>query len=200
MSIVKAKIDYSQNSPNDEYYTPNEAVEMILPFIPEHVKNIWECTAIKESLIVEVLKSYGYNVIPSHIKDGKDFLEYEPEEPYDLIITNPPYSIKDKFLRRAFSLKKPFMFLMPITTLEGLKRGKMFRENRIQLLVPDMRFNFKPGKNSGAWFQTSWFTHGLGLQKDLNFVPLSGGKRSPVQGIYKGTPVIDFNNEFRQVA
>lgn len=199
MGTIKAKIDYSQNGANDEYYTPAEAVEMIIPFIPKSVKTIWECTAIKESLIVEVLQSYGYDVIPSHIKDGKDFLTYEPEEPYDLIITNPPYSIKDKFLRRAFDLKKPFMFLLPITTLEGLKRGKMFRENSIQLLIPDIRFSFTAKKN-GAWFQTSWFTHGLGLHKDLNFVPINGVDHSPVQRLNTGTPIIDLNNEFRQAA
>jgi hypothetical protein len=199
MSIIQAKVDYSKNGPNDEYYTPIEAVEMILPFIPESVKKIWECTAIKESRIVEVLRANGYEVIPSHIDDGKDYLTYEPFEDYDMAITNPPYSIKDKFLKRAFELKKPFMFLLPITTLEGLKRGKMFRENHIQLLIPDRRFSFTSNK-SGSWFQTSWFTHGLGLKNDLNFVPLNDGERTPFQGIYKGTPVIDLNNEFRQAA
>jgi 16S rRNA A1518/A1519 N6-dimethyltransferase RsmA/KsgA/DIM1 with predicted DNA glycosylase/AP lyase activity len=100
---------------------------MILPFIPTHLKTVWECTAVEGSRIVEVLRSNGYNVIPTHINDGLDFFEYEPDS-YDIIITNPPYSIKDKLLKRAFDLKKPFMFLLPITTLEGLKRGKMFRK------------------------------------------------------------------------
>lgn len=199
MSIIKAKVDYSQNGANDEYYTPSEAVVMILPFIPEHVRTIWECTAIKESQIVKVLRSQGYEVITSHIDDGEDFLTYEPAENYDIIITNPPYSLKDKFLQRAFSLEKPFMFLLPITTLEGLKRGKMFRENQIQLLIPDRRFSFTAKKN-GAWFQTSWFTHGLGLNKDLNFVPLNVGEHSPITGQCTTRPVIDLNNEFRQAA
>jgi hypothetical protein len=198
MSIIKAKLYYSQNGPNDEYYTPYEAVEMILPFIPAHVKTIWECTAIKESRIVEVLRSHGFEVIGSHINDGLDFFKFEPNN-YDMIITNPPYSIKDNFLKRAFDLKKPFMFLLPITTLEGLKRGKMFRENRIQLLIPDRRFSFT-SKKHGAWFQTSWFTHGLGLKNDLNFISLNGSEYTPVQRLSKGTPIIDLNNEFRQAA
>lgn len=171
MRIVKAKIDYSKNCPNDEYYTPNVAVEMIIPFIPEHIRTIWECTAIKESRIVEVLRSNGYKVISSHIDAGSDFLTYEPVEDYDIIITNPPYSKKDEFLRRAYELKKPFMFLLPITALEGMTRHRLFKENGIQLVIPDCRFKFKPG-GSGAWFQTSWFTHGLGLEKDLNFIPV----------------------------
>lgn len=171
MGIIKAKVDYSMNGPNDEYYTPVEAVQLILPFIPENVKTIWECTAIKKSRIVEVLRLEGYTVIPSHIDDGKDYLEYEPLEPYDITITNPPYSLKQEFLERGFELKKPFMFLLPITTLEGVKRNRLFRKYGIQLIIPDRRFSFKPD-GSGAWFQTSWFTYGLNLEKDLNFIQI----------------------------
>jgi hypothetical protein len=196
--MIKALIDYSKHEPNDEYYTPVEAVEMILPFIPGFVKTIWECTAIKESRIVEVLRSYGYEVIPSHIDDGKDFFSFEPDY-YDINITNPPFSTKDKFLERAFSLKKPFMFLLPITCLEGVKRGKMFRENGIQLLIPDIRFKFKP-EGSGAWFQTSWFTWGLNLKNDLNFIRLSGTEQPPVNRLDIGNPVIGLNDGFRQAA
>ena len=171
MSLLEQKKDFSKRGAFDELYTPNEAVEMILPYIPNGVKTIWECTAIKESRIVKVLRDAGYNVITTHIEDGQDFFKYEPEF-YDMIITNPPYSLKDKFLKRAYDLKKPFMFLLPLTTLEGIERGKMFDKNGIQMLIPNKRFNFKPEKNSGAWFQTSWFCFGCGLGSQLNFVSL----------------------------
>jgi hypothetical protein len=199
MSIIKAKVDYSVNGPNDEYYTPIGAVKMIIPYIPKQVRTIWECTAIKESRIVEVLRYHGYEVIPSHIDNGKDFLTYEPDD-YDMTITNPPYSLKDKFLKRAFELKKPFMFLLPITTLEGKNRNKMFRENGIQLLIPDIRFSFTSGEGSGAWFQTSWFTHGLRLKNDLIFVPVNDKEHSPVNELCTGRSVINLNNEIRQAA
>ena len=171
MSLLEQKKDFIKRGTFDELYTPIEAVEMILPYIPNGVKNIWECTAIKESKIVKVLKDSGYNVITSHIEDGQDFFKYEPDE-YDMIITNPPYSQKDKFLKRAYDFKKPFMFLLPLTTLEGIQRGKMFNENGIQVLIPSKRFNFKPEKNSSAWFQTSWFCFGCNLKNDLNFISL----------------------------
>jgi hypothetical protein len=199
MSIIKAKVDYSKNGPNDEYYTPVEAVEMILPFIPKYVKTIWECTAIKEIRIVEVLRFNGYHVIPTHINGGFDFFSYEPDN-YDITITNPAYSIKDKFLKRAFDLKKPFMFLLPITTLEGLKRGKMFRENGIQLLIPDIRFSFTDGKGTGAWFQTSWFTHGLNLKNDLNFISLKDKEKSTIQRLDIFKFESDFTNGYEQAA
>ena len=124
--------------------------------------------AIQNSEIVTVLREKGYTVVTSHIQDGFNFFDYEPQH-YDLIITNPPYSLKDSFLERAFSLGKPFMMLLPITTLEGKKRSELFRENGVQVLIPNKRFNFIVAKK-GSWFQTSWFTYGLGLERDLNYI------------------------------
>ena len=165
-----SKTDIMKNNSHDELYTPEEAVKVILPYIPDNVRVIWEPTAITGSKIVSVLEEAGYKVVKSHIKEGKDFFTYEPEE-YDMIITNPPYSIKDKFLKRAFQLEKPFMFLLPITTLEGKVRGKMFNENKIQVIIPNKRFNFIKEKK-GAWFQTSWFCSKVNLKEDIMFLSL----------------------------
>ena len=184
----------SKKGANDEFYTPYDAIEMIIPFIPKDVKTIWECTATPKSKIVEVLRYNGYKVITSHIFECKDFLKYEPIEDYDMTITNPPYSIKDEFLQRAFALKKPFMFLLPITTLEGITRSKMFREHDIQLIIPNKRFSFIPNAKSGAWFQSSWFTHKLGLPKDLNFIDLT------VQNQPFINVGVDLTDRFSQVA
>lgn len=86
-------------------------------------------------------------------------------------------SLKDKFLARCYELKKPFALLMPLTALEGKKRGELYRKYGIQLIIPNKRINFETpsGDGSGAWFQASWFTWGLNLPKDLMFVKLDGG-------------------------
>jgi len=89
-------------------------------------------------------------------------------------VTNPPYSIKTKFLKRAFELGKPFAFLLPLTALEGKERGKLYAEYGIQLIIPNKRINFMTGSGKkSVWFQTAWFTWGLNLPKDLNFVELT---------------------------
>ena len=168
--MIQNKINYIKRGAFDELYTPKEAVECILPFIPAGVKTIWECTAIENSEIVNVLKESGFEVISSHLNEGLDFFKYEPQH-YDLIITNPPYSLKDQFLKRAFELNKPFMMLLPITTLEGKKRSEMFQKNKVQILIPSKRFNFIKEKK-GSWFQTSWFTWKLYLMNDLTFINL----------------------------
>lgn len=168
MNLLQQKVNFMQRGIYDELYTPVEAVELILPYIPSFTKIIWECTAIEKSNITSVLHKQGYEVVTSHLDQGWDFLRYEPLF-YDIIITNPPYSLKNQFLARAFELGKPFMFLLPLTALEGHARGEMYKKHHIQLIIPGKRFNFKPGKK-GSWFQTSWFTYGLDLPKDLNFI------------------------------
>lgn len=97
----------------------------------------------------------------------------------DCVVTNPPYSKKDAFLKKCYSLKKPFALLMPLSSLEGKTRGFLYRENGLQLIIPNKRINFitPSGKGQGAWFQTAWFTWGLNLPKDLLFVDATFGKQ-----------------------
>ena len=80
-------------------------------------------------------------MIKTH-KDNFDFLQDIPDFDFDMIITNPPYSLKDEFIKKCYEYKKPFCLLLPITSLEGIERGKMYRENGIELLVFDRRCNF----------------------------------------------------------
>lgn len=169
--MKQAMINYIKNPKNDELYTPEYAIKPLLKYLDKFKgKTIWECTDFGSSNITKVLKENGFKVISTHIKDGKNFFDYEPEE-YDLIITNPPYSLKDNFLQRAYELNKPFCFLLPLTSLEGIKRGEMFRQYGIEVLVLDKRVNFMKEKKS-CWFNTSWFCWNV-LPKRLIFEKLN---------------------------
>ena len=140
----------------DELYTPEYAVEPILKYIPREVKTIWCPCDSGQSKIIKALFLQKYDVIPSHIDEGKDFFTYEPIREYDMIITNPPYSIKDKIIKRCYELGKPFALLLPLTALEGTKRNKMFGAG-IGCVVLDKRIDFN-GKGN-CWYNTSWFIH-----------------------------------------
>ena len=74
---------------------------------------------------------------------------------YDCIITNPPYSLKNEFLRRAYEIGKPFAFLLPLTTLETRKRFEMFKRYGISVIIIPERVDFT-GKGN-PWFAVSWF-------------------------------------------
>lgn len=157
------------NGHSDEMQTPKEAINPLLPYLKKNWI-IWECAWGKGSL-AKHLEKKGFKVIGSNVKD---FLKEKVTEHFDCLITNPPYSMKEEFLETCYKYEKPFALLMPLTALEGKKRGKLYRENGIQLIIPNKRINFitPSGKGSGSWFQVAWFCYKLNLPKDLMFVDL----------------------------
>lgn len=130
---------YASKVKNDELYTPIYAVDSIIKYIPKD-KKIW-CPFDKEwSAFVQSFRRGGYQVVRSHIDDGQDFFEYEPDD-YDIIVSNPPFSIKDKILKRLYDLGKPFAILLPMNSLQGKGRYELFKQG-IQMLAFDSRIGF----------------------------------------------------------
>lgn len=167
---IKRKLKIQMNGRSDEFFTPEYALKPLLPFLKKNW-TIWEC-AWGGGDLAKHLKNNGFNCIGDR---NHNFLEHGfPKFDFNCIITNPPYSKKEEFLRCAYAYGKPFALLMPLTALEGKKRGDLFRKYGIQLLIPNKRINFitPSGKGSGAWFQVAWFCYKLNLPKDLNFVDL----------------------------
>ena len=150
----------------NEVYTPREALNPLLPYLKKDWR-IWECASGKGH-IAKYLRDEGFKVI-----EGQDFFNESYMEETDIIITNPPYSNKDDFLERAYILGKPFAFLLPIESLGAKKRGLLYKEYGIQLIVPHERINFiVPSGKKSAWFPTAWFCWQLNLPRDLMFVEL----------------------------
>tara|TARA_B110000240_G_C13347514_1_gene388261 strand:+ start:118 stop:675 length:558 start_codon:yes stop_codon:yes gene_type:complete len=142
---------------NDECYTPDYGVEPILEFIPKE-KIIW-CPFDKlESEFVKQI-SKNNTVVHSHIDDGKDFFEYEPDE-WDIIISNPPFTNKRKYFERALSFNKPFALIMTNTWLNDAAPINLFHDRDLQLLMFDMRMQFiSPDNrdNSKITFSSSYY-------------------------------------------
>ena len=145
------------NHGNDEFFTPEYAVYPLLKYIPGDVKTIWCPCDTEDSKIVQVLQNSGYKVYCSHIDYGHDFLKYDLlHSEYDMIITNPPFSIKNKIIKRCYDLRKPFALLLPLTGLEGQARCEMYDKKGIGVVILDKRVEFGSGN---VWFNTSWFIH-----------------------------------------
>ena len=169
MSIDNPKTSYIKRDKfinPDECYTPEYAIIPLIQYLNKGCK-IWDC-AYGSGRLASHFKKHGFEVVG----DNKlDFFNTNLD--CDIICTNPPYSKKDEFLHRAFELGTPFAFLLPLTTLEGINRGKMFKENQIQMIIPNRRINFEiPSNKKSAWFATAWFCWNLNLPKDLMFVEL----------------------------
>lgn len=61
-----------------------------------------------------------------------DYLHYFPDEKYNIILGNPPYSLAEEFIRHSFELlreKGSVYFLLRLSFLEGIRRGRgLFKE------------------------------------------------------------------------
>ena len=173
MSIENPKTSYSKREKfdkPDECYTPESALYPLLPFF-SNADIVWDC-AFGSGRLAHHLNKFGIVV-----RGNKDIDFFKENIKCDIMITNPPYSLKDKFLERAFELDKPFAFLLPLTTLEGMKRSKMFQKYEIQMIIPNRRINFEiPSGKKSAWFATAWFCYKMHLPKQLNFIELNSPK------------------------
>lgn len=170
IGYLKAKT----NKASDEVYTPAYAVKPIIKYIkPE--STIWCPFDTYKSEYVRILKEAGFKVIFSHIDNGENFFYYEPEEKYDCIISNPPFSIKDDILKRLDEIGKPYAILLPIPSLQGQKRFLYIKE--CQALIFDKRINYymnsdrkeiQKGVSFGSFYLCKNF-----LPKDLIFEELN---------------------------
>jgi len=156
-----------QNKKHDHFDTPAYAVRPLLKYIKKEWV-IWEPTdTTGKSEIARVLRENG-NIVISTSKETFDFLTDVPNFEYDCIITNPPYTLKDQFIKQCFETNKPWAMLLPLTALEGVKRGELYSYWGLELLVLDRRVEFTGGS---VWFNTSWFCRGI-LPYNLHFAAL----------------------------
>ena len=175
MAINKGYLTAKTNKKSDEYYTPREAILPLLEFIkPFKGKTVWCPFDKANSNFVTILREAGLKVIYSHIDNGQNFFYYEPDEPYDVIISNPPFSIKDDVLQRLYELKKPYAILLPLPALQGQKRFPYLVGS--QALIFDKRINFWQDEDNtiratGAAFATIYVCKNF-LSKDLIFKQL----------------------------
>ena len=155
--LDSSKILYSSGN-NDECYTPDYAVKPILKYIPEGA-TVW-CPFDTEASEFVRLISKQNKVIKSHLDDGQDFLQWQPSEDWDVIVSNPPFSNKRKFFERALSFNKPFALIMTNTWLNDSTPKILFHDKDLQLLMFDkrMEFNQSDGKvNNKITFSSSYY-------------------------------------------
>lgn len=145
----------------DLFETPDYAVEPLMPYLKKHAFSvIWE-PAVGSGRIYNYINSYGLTTIGSDLKDGYNFFDYEPEH-WDLLVTNPPYSIKFKWLERCYKLGKPFALLVPVETIGASSAQKLLKEYGFEIMLLNSRVDFhtpnKGWNGKGSQFPCLWLT------------------------------------------
>ena len=119
---------------DDEFYTYKEDWEAISKYIPND-KVIWEPFSNNSEFEGPAyLKSICKEVIT---KTG-DFFERNEGE---VIITNPPFSIKKDVLERLKLLDKPFILILPTLAIQTKYMKKIFNDD-LQVIMPTKKMFF----------------------------------------------------------
>tara|TARA_R110002110_G_scaffold361319_1_gene570953 strand:+ start:16 stop:510 length:495 start_codon:yes stop_codon:yes gene_type:complete len=155
--IIKLKKD-------DGYMTPKIVFKSIAHLVPND-KIIWE-SFYGNGDSGKFLKELGFEVQSKDV----DFFDDQSFE-YDILISNPPYSIKAKVFKKLSEIDKPFMMLVPVATITKQYLKKYFKD-KIQLVIPEKRIQFiKNGvQNNRNYFDTIWICYKMNFDKDIIFL------------------------------
>jgi len=165
---MRTQMPPKKSGSSDNFYTPEYAITPLIPYLKKEWK-IWECCSGTGN-IVKFLREREMNIFGTDIITGEDFLTSDRKD-FDCIVTNPPFSLKDKFLKKCFESNRPFAMLLPLTALEGKFRQSLYKKYGVQVILFNKRINYQGhiGDN-GCWFASAWFCYGLNLPNELNFV------------------------------
>lgn len=163
----------------DYFQTPPYAVDLLVPFIPDGVRYIWE-PACGGGMMVERLSHHGYAVVDSDIEHGDptrqvDFLAGDSYV-VEAIITNPPFSLKREFAEQCMAHGLPWAFLIPADFNVWL--CETIRDWKCRIVMPTRRIDYitptgKSGKDSQAQFHSMWLTWQFAVPHQLTVVELT---------------------------
>ena len=125
----------------DNYMTPKYAWENIQHILPKD-KVVWEAFS-GNGQSAEFLRELGCDIIS---KD-EDFFENNHGE---VIITNPPFTLKKEVFTRFKDLGKPFIVICPCSMLTTQYFRKLYQDEKIQLIIPRKRIQFLKCHEDGS--------------------------------------------------
>ena len=151
---------------SDFYPTPPEATIALVQFLRlERGTVVWE-PAFGEGDMGQALGACGLTVYGTDIRGGQDFLVRDHPDgidaPFNWIITNPPFSLAEAFIRHAAKIGKPFAMLLKSQYWHAAKRAQLFHEIPPSYVLPltwrpDFFFKDRqPGDTSSPLMDVMW--------------------------------------------
>ena len=117
------------------------------------------------------LNELGYDNV---IHNDEDFFDNYNKYEYDLIITNPPYTIKKRIFTKLYEINKPFIVIVPIATITKLFIKDIFKTDveRLQMIIPNRRMQFEKNGNQlkRCYFDCVFLCYKLSLKKHIIYL------------------------------
>ncbi|TIC83617.1 hypothetical protein E8D34_15960 [Nocardioides sp. GY 10113] len=170
-SMAKLRASQARGNSTDLWYTPRTAVAPLLAILPPPPLRVWAHADVRgRSHIVDVLEEAGYDVVCSDLSTGQDFFTFTAAEVeamgVDVAVTNPPYSVRRRWLAHLVDLGLPFALLVPETGVgewafeplrtAGAEAGLLLLNRRIAF---SQRWGERPVGNPP--FSSGWVCRGL---------------------------------------
>ena len=161
-------------SKSDEYYTPKSAWEDIMPYLSKDKIYYEPFNNLKEPqslLSKKFLTELGLTLIDKEPYDDdnntNNFFD-DDGDGWDICITNCPFSIKQKVLKKLKDMDKPFVLILPTSTMNTGYFKDMFKD-ALQIIIPKKRinFNYYLDNKKSCCFDCLYICYKMNLEKDL---------------------------------
>lgn len=157
---------------HDDYMTPASAWEAISQYIPKSAE-IWE-PFYGDGTSGEILRGLGCEKV---IHEPIDFFENDKG---NMIISNPPFTMKKEVFTRLKELGKPFIMICPSSMINTQYMRNLFSDITlpIQIIIPRKRIQFMkmvdgevdPDQKRACNFDCFYYCWGMGLQRDITWL------------------------------
>lgn len=163
--FLKKNMNWSLLKNDDEYNTPKELWANIKAYLPNKDKIVWEAF-YGNGKSGQILSELGCTVIQSNV----DFFDNNSNilDKCDMIVSNIPFSKKKEILARLKEIGKPFIIIMPASTMFTQYLRDTF-ESDLQIIIPKKRMHFeKNGKIlKRTSFDSCYFCYKMNLENDI---------------------------------
>jgi hypothetical protein len=152
-------------SNDDEYNTPYELWQNVKQYLPSKEKIVWEAF-YGNGKSGQILSDLGCTVLQSDV----DFFDENSHiiQKCDAIVSNIPFSKKKEVLKRLKEIDKPFIIIMPASTMFTQYLREIFN-NELQIILPKNRMHFE--KNGviirRTSFDSCYYCYKMNLPNDI---------------------------------
>ena len=169
----------------DFYETPADVTTALINFLEQHNMIapgclIWE-PACGRGAMTRIMLDRGYAIVGTDLYPKSDDLLSVDFLTADVkcnwIITNPPFSIADKFIRHALDLRRPCALLLKSQFWHARRRLDLWREQPPDYVLPlTWRPDFLFGAKSGAPTMECMWTVWANRSGITQYIPLERPK------------------------